>query len=137
MTAFIKYSKCFYKDIKKNIIIAGTFNRKEKISKYGIPPNTKGIYMLYLTGTNICVYVGETMHSISSRIGRHKKSMNDPSWYGEFSGRKIHSAKLQNKKFTIKYITAKDLKIKTKLDSKTAEGMIIAALKPVVYGENK
>ena len=108
-------------------------HREEKYSRYPIPSKVAGIYFIYTQNDKILCYIGETGDCIKSRISRHKRSMNEPNWKPERSGKKFVAAGVQEEVFVVKYIPAEKLNLKTKHDRLTAESLFVTALKPVVY----
>ena len=128
-------SKLFVEaNINKQKTLNHKVNRFQKYVRYPIDKKTWGIYFIYLEDGRLA-YIGETINSIKKRIGRHKRSMNDPSWSGERSGYKFVKNDLQDEDFMIKYITAEDLNITTKHDLLAVEGLFVQHLKPIVYSE--
>jgi len=122
-------------NINKLIEMPTQIHRKDKYVRYDMPEKLAGIYFIYTADNNELAYIGETGRCIKSRIARHKRSMNNPEWSGERSGKKFHTANLQDKTFIVKYILAKDLELVTKHDRLSSESLFVTALKPIVYGD--
>ena len=126
-------AKQFYREVKPHVLrMAGTFSRFDKGIRYEIPDKVPGIYFICRSNGKVA-YIGETGRCIKRRIARHKRSMNDPTWGGECSGLKFVEAGIQDEDFILKFIPAKALKLKCKHDLLAAEGLLVTALKPMVY----
>lgn len=108
------------------------FSRFDYYVTYPIPNKMPGIYFIYRIDGSLA-YIGETKSCIKTRIGRHKRSMNNPNWNGEKSGIKFHRAGIQDEEFVLKYIPAADLGLSTKHNLLAAEGLFVEYLQPIVY----
>ncbi len=124
----MKYGYSFTKD---------TDNSKE------ISGKIKGIYIFTSKGDapdigNV-IYVGETFDKskysgINARIRNHKKSLRDPSWYSELTGRKFVECKVPlDIEMDMWYIDANDVGINDKQSARAIEQLIQKHLKPKVW----
>lgn len=110
------------------------FNRKEKNKRYKFPSKISGIYFICLKdGT--ALYVGETGSCIKSRIRNHKRSMNEPEWPIEKSGKKFHNVGLQDEEFMVKYISSEELEISSKKERLLYESLLCNYVNPIIYGD--
>jgi len=110
------------------------FNRKEKNKRYKFSSRISGIYFICLKDGTV-LYVGETGSCIKSRIRNHKRSMNEPEWPVEKSGKKFHKSGLQDEEFMVKYISSEELKISSKSQRLFYEAMLCDYVKPIIYGD--
>lgn len=106
-------------------------HRTDLRKKYGLKRNIPGIYFLFIKNTNTCVYVGETKRCISSRLYNHRKSMNQPDWIVEKTGKAFEKAGLLDEKFTVYYIPSDQLEAENKAELTYAQDTFIMAYKPI------
>lgn len=114
--------------------------RSKNSIAYGIDRRIKGIYFFYPKGHDVSanpmqpIYVGETTNSIQSRLRNHKKSLVDPSWKVECTGKKFIDADIDlDTEFDVYYIDAKVLGINTRKESLLAESSFQTHLRPLVW----
>jgi hypothetical protein len=142
MTIVDTLAKTAWDACKEHIKYAYTFNRLSK-SNNSLSSTVKGIYFFTkkgkAPGVNTCIYVGETFSKskndgISKRIWRHKKSLNDPEWKAELTGKKFLNSNLSvDVEMDLWYIDANDIGINDKQSSRSIEQLIQKHLKPVVW----
>lgn len=107
---------------------------------FGIDRWVKGIYFFYLKGqcpsTNPMhpIYIGESTGSIQNRLRNHKRSLLDPSWKTESTGKKFIAAGIDlDTEFDVYYIDANILNINTRQESIFTETGFMVHLKPLVW----
>ncbi len=110
-----------------------TFNASEKRVRYPIEKQQCGIYALYPKGnTDQPFYLGETLTCVLRRIGNHKRSLREPSWPTEVTGKKFDAYGIDRGQDFDLYFIAYDQLI-SKYDSRTVEGLFKLVLKPMVF----
>lgn len=114
--------------------------RSKNSVAYGIDRHVKGVYFFYQKGHNVSsdpmnpLYVGETISSIQSRLRNHKRSLRDPNWTVECTGKKFIKAGIDlDTEFDVHYIDSDVLGINTRKESLLAEAAFMVHLRPLVW----
>lgn len=110
-----------------------TINPSEKHVKYPIEKQQCGIYAFYPKGEiGQPFYVGETLSCMLKRISNHKRSLREPSWPTEITGKKFDAYGIERVQDLDVYFIPYDELI-SKYDSRTLEGLFKLVLKPMVF----
>lgn len=115
----------------KMIKLDSSMHRSDRYVKYGISRDIPGIYFLYIKDTKTCVYIGETGRCVLGRLYNHRKSMNDPTWIVEKTGKVFEEAGISDKEFDVFYIHSDDLDVESKAELTYAQDTFIQAYKPI------
>ena len=134
-------AKSFVESNFGKITFGRTFNRNELGNPKTAPDGTKGLYFIYQYKGDPWYdkpyYIGETFANtvcINKRIYRHRKSLLEPTWHGERTGKHFLSAGIDlDQDFDIYYITANSIGISDKKSSISAETLFMTHLKPLVW----
>jgi hypothetical protein len=113
----------------KMIQMSGTLHYTDYHKKYDIPPHTAGIYFLFIDDK--CVYIGETKVCIKARLRNHKRSIREPEWPVEKTGRVFKELGIQDEEFVVKYIHSGDLGLNSKAQITYAQDTFIMAYEPI------
>jgi hypothetical protein len=125
---FVKYAYSFDRYSEKNESLKSTIKGIYFFTEKGVEPSPGN-----------CIYVGETYskqkyNGISSRVRNHKKSLIDPAWKVEHTGKKFLKAKIDlDIEMDLWYIDACDVGINDKQSARSVEQLIQKHLKPVVW----
>jgi len=125
---FVKYAYSFSRSSESNTTLHGTIKGIYFFTKKGVEPSP-----------NNCIYVGETYtkqkyNGINWRVGSHKKSLNDPTWKVEHTGKKFLNAGIDlDIDMDLWYIDARDIGINDKQSARSIEQLIQKHLKPDVW----
>ena len=111
------------------IEMPGTVHYTDHRKKYDIPSHTAGLYFLFVD--DICVYIGETKNCIKARLRNHKRSIRDPEWPVEKTGRVFKELGIHDKEFVVKYIHSGDLELNSKAEITYAQDTFIMAYEPI------
>jgi hypothetical protein len=142
MTIIEKIAKTIWEECKPYVKYAYTFNKDSDHSKI-ISSKIKGIYIF--THINCepshgnVIYVGETYgkakyEGISSRIRSHKKSLRNPDWKNELTGKKFLQYNIPlDIEMGLWYIESCDIGINDKQSSIAIEQLIQKYIKPKLW----
>jgi hypothetical protein len=107
---------------------------------FNIDRRIKGVYFFYPKGQSVStdpmhpIYIGETIDAIQKRLANHKRSLNNPAWKTESTGKKFIAAGIDlDTEFDVYYIDAELLNINTRQESILAETSFMVHLKPLVW----
>lgn len=110
-----------------------TINPNEKHVRYPIENKQCGIYAFFPKGEREQpFYVGETLSCVLKRISNHKRSLREPSWTVEITGKKFDAYGIDRIQDLDVYFIPYDELI-SKYDSRTLEGLFKLVLKPMVF----
>ena len=142
MTVVDTLAKSAWEACKPHIKYAYSFSRNTE-SNTSLAGKIKGIYFFTEKGKepapDHCIYVGETYtnqkyNGINWRVNLHRKSLNDPEWKTELTGKKFLKANLDlDIEMDLWYIDALDIGINDKQSARSIEQLIQKHLKPVVW----
>jgi len=113
--------------------VGDEFSAHEKNVRYKNIPHEPGMYVIRDAETRAPYYVGETGRSIKSRIANHKRSIREPDWVTEASGKKFRAAGVHNRRYVVEYILSSDVNARNKRQRVLIEHMLIATLNPLIY----
>lgn len=110
-----------------------TFSASEKHIKYPIEKQQCGIYAIYPKDNKVQpFYIGETLACLMRRISSHKRSLREPSWPVEVTGKKFDAYGIdRDQEFDLYFIPYDE--VISRYDSRTLEGMFKLVLKPMVF----
>jgi hypothetical protein len=136
-------AKIFVEPHLQSMQYACTFSRNDP--KYvrnwqGIDDSIQGIYFFYEKGRDVKsnpanpIYIGESTSAIKKRLVNHKKSLNQPEWKTELTGRKFIANDLDlDMDIDVYYIEKEKLGITCRKSSAAAENLFMHHLKPIVW----
>lgn len=113
-----------------------TINANDMHIRYNIEKNLVGLYFIYEKGKDGALgrllYIGETLSCVAGRVRNHKKSLRDPDWKTEVTGKKFNEYNIsRTQDFDIYFIPYDDEL--SRYDSRTIEGVFKLLLNPVVF----
>lgn len=142
MTIVENIARNAWKDCEPHVKYGYSFNRSSEANK-SISGKIKGIYFFTEKGVrpeaNSVIYIGETYdkskyNGINARIRNHKKSLLDPSWKVEHTGKKFLNFNVPlDIEIDLWYIDAIDIGVNDKQSSRAIEQLIQKHLKPKVW----
>jgi hypothetical protein len=113
--------------------VGDEFSANEKNVRYKNIPDEPGMYVIRDAKTRDTYYVGETGRSIRKRIANHKRSIRDPDWVTEASGKKFHAVGVHDRRYVVEYLLSSDVNTQTKQQRVLYEHMLIVTLNPLIY----
>ncbi len=146
MTTIVdELSKKTWEKCKKHMKFGYSFTRDSQAQKSDLS-KIKGIYILTPKGVKPAVgntiYVGETFgasknYGINARIYNHKKSLREPDWVSEHTGKKFIKFDIPlDIEMDMWYIDSNDIGINDKQSSTAIEQFIQKHLKPKAWEIN-
>lgn len=125
---FVKHAYSFNRLSESNTSLCGTIKGIYFFTEKGVEPSPGN-----------CIYVGETYskskyNGINARIRNHKKSLLDPTWKVEHTGKKFLNFNVPlNIDMDLWYIDSVDIGVNDKQSARSIEQLIQKHLKPVVW----
>lgn len=134
MNSLLKDASTLTESYMKRMKFVCRIQADEKYVDYGLENNLKGIYVFYTIDENKkVVYLGETTSCLKNRIRSHKRSLRDPTWKTEVTGRKFDKYNVDRMQEFDVYFMQYEEEI-AKYDSRTLEGLFKIVLNPIVFG---
>ena len=124
----------------KELAFGTTFTRSDHGRGYDTSMDIPGLYFMVNSGDHPAndpiIYIGMTVVSIKKRLARHKKSLKDPAFKGEHTGKMFVAQGIDlDTKMDLWYMPAESIGAKNKYDLAATESQFISLLKPKAFDQ--